>query len=219
MENKNEKSKKRQKNYKKSPNDFAKNVTIFVSVALIVVVGTIIGVNKPACNLVHKLEAAMPKSLTDLQIDSNQTDYVSLKSDELDYGSLVADIICEKRGLDAHVFYGLNRVSLRYGAGVSGDENVNAFSDKAATVIGGYDETYFKSLKYVEPGDKIIAKTADKIINYKVVDVFIGDEGDSKVDSSKNNLILYSIFSDYGKNGGKCFYVICDKTNEEVIAK
>lgn len=46
----------------KSPNDFAKTVVIFVCVELIIVVGAIIGVNKNACNAVHKLEAAMPKA-------------------------------------------------------------------------------------------------------------------------------------------------------------
>ena len=81
------------------------------------------------------------------------------------------------------------------------------------------DETYFKSLKYVKSGDKVKVKTADKTIIYKAVDVFVGDEGDSRVKDYKNNLILYSIFSDYGENSGKCFYVVCEKTGEEVNAK
>lgn len=61
--------------------------------------GAIIGVNKIACNAVHKLEAAMPKSVMDLQINPNQDTYVSLDSKELDYGSFVADIIVEKEEL------------------------------------------------------------------------------------------------------------------------
>lgn len=129
MENMNEKSEKKHSHRQKSPNDFAKTVVIFVCVELIVVVGAIIGVNKTACNAVHKLEAAMPKSVMDLQINPNQDTYVSLDSKELDYGSFVADIIVEKRGIEAPVYYGLNRVSLRYGAGVSIDENANAFGD------------------------------------------------------------------------------------------
>lgn len=219
MENMNEKSEKKHSHRRKSPNDFAKTVVIFVCVELIIVVGAIIGVNKIACNAVHKLEAAMPKSVMDLQINPNQDTYVSLDSKELDYGSFVADIIVEKRGIEAPVYYGLNRVSLRYGAGVSIDENANAFGDNANTFIAAYDETYFKSLKYVESGDKVNVKTADKTIIYKVVDVFVGDEGDSRVKDYKNNLILYSIFSDYGENSGKCFYVVCEKTGEEVNAK
>lgn len=150
MENMNEKSEKKHSHRQKSPNDFAKTVVIFVCVELIVVVGAIIGVNKTACNAVHKLEAAMPKSVMDLQINPNQDTYVSLDSKELDYGSFVADIIVEKRGIEAPVYYGLNRVSLRYGAGVSIDENANAFGDNANTFIAAYDETYFKSLKYVK---------------------------------------------------------------------
>ena len=135
MENMNEKSEKKHSHRQKSPNDFAKTVVIFVCVELIIVVGAIIGVNKNACNAVHKLEAAMPKSVMDLQINPNQDTYVSLDSKELDYGSFVADIIVEKRGIEAPVYYGLNRVSLRYGAGVSIDENANAFGDNANTFI------------------------------------------------------------------------------------
>ena len=52
MENMNEKSKKRHSHRRKSPNDFAKTVVIFVCVELIIVVGAIIGVNKSACNAV-----------------------------------------------------------------------------------------------------------------------------------------------------------------------
>lgn len=110
MENMNEKSEKKHSHRQKSPNDFAKTVVIFVCVELIIVVGAIIGVNKNACNAVHKLEAAMPKSVMDLQINPNQDTYVSLDSKELDYGSFVADIIVEKRGIEAPVYYGLNRV-------------------------------------------------------------------------------------------------------------
>lgn len=219
MDNKNEKSKKRHSNRRKSPNDFAKTVAIFVCVELIVVVGAIIGVNKSACDAVHKLEAAMPRSVMDLTVEPAGDKYVSLKSEKLDYGSYVADVVVEKRGIEVPVFYGINRACLRYGAGVSGDEKVSAFSDNESTAIVGYDETYFKSLKYVQSGDKVKVKTADKTISYKAIDTFIGDEGDSKAKKYKNNLILYSIFSDYGENGGKCFYVICEKTGEEVNAK
>ena len=185
MENMNEKSEKKHSHRQKSPNDFAKTVVIFVCVELIIVVGAIIGVNKTACNAVHKLEAAMPKSVMDLQINPNQDTYVSLDSKELDYGSFVADIIVEKRGIEAPVYYGLNRASLRYGAGVSIDENANAFGDNANTFIASYDETYFKSLKYVKSSDKVKVKTADKTIIYKAVDVFVGDEGDSRVKDIK----------------------------------
>ena len=41
---------------------FAKTVVIFVCVELIIVVGAIIGVNKTACNAVHKLEALCQKA-------------------------------------------------------------------------------------------------------------------------------------------------------------
>ena len=59
MDNKNEKSKKRHSNRRKSPNDFAKTVAIFVCVELIVVVGAIIGVNMCHLKVKNLITAVM----------------------------------------------------------------------------------------------------------------------------------------------------------------
>lgn len=214
----NEKSKKSHSRYRKSPNDFAKTVIVFVVTAIIIIVGAIIAVNKPACNLVHKLESDMPIGIRDIEIDQSQNILTPIDSESLAFGSYIANITCEKRGIEVPAYYGSNRVSFRYGAGVLNDEKP-PFSAGKNTFITGYDETYFMSLKYVQKGDKFVITTSDKTINYKVIDTFIGENNDSAAEKYNDNLILKSIFSDFGENSAKRLYVICEKTSEEVNAK
>ena len=95
----NEKSKKSHSKYRKSPNDFAKTVIAFVVTAIIIIVGAIIAVNKPACNLVHKLEADMPIGIRDIEIDQSQNTLTPIDSESLAFGSHIANITCEKRGI------------------------------------------------------------------------------------------------------------------------
>ena len=83
----NEKSKKSHSKYRKSPNDFAKTVIAFVVTAIIIIVGAIIAVNKPACNLVHKLEADMPIGIRDIEIDQSQNTLTPIDSESLAFGS------------------------------------------------------------------------------------------------------------------------------------
>lgn len=92
----NEKSKKSHSKYRKSPNDFAKTVIAFVVTAIIIIVGAIIAVNKPACNLVHKLEADMPIGIRDIEIDQSQNTLTPIDSESLAFGSHIANITCEK---------------------------------------------------------------------------------------------------------------------------
>ena len=99
------------------------------------------------------------------------------------------------------------------------DDEKPPFSAGKNTFITGYDETYFMSLKYVQKGDKFVITTSDKTINYKVIDTFIGENNGSAAEKYNDNLILKSIFSDFGKNSAKRLYVICEKTSEEVNAK
>lgn len=133
----NEKSKKSHSKYRKSPNDFAKTVIAFVVTAIIIIVGAIIAVNKPACNLVHKLEADMPIGIRDIEIDQSQNTLTPIDSESLAFGSHIANITCEKRGIEVPVYYGSNRVSFRYGAGVLNDEKP-PFSAGKNTFITGY---------------------------------------------------------------------------------
>ena len=91
----NEKSKKSHSRYRKSPNDFAKTVIVFVVTAIIIIVGAIIAVNKPACNLVHKLEADMPIGIRDIEIDQSQNTLTPIDNEINSYDELKQVLINE----------------------------------------------------------------------------------------------------------------------------
>ncbi len=218
MNDTNEKSKKRHSHRRrKSPNDFAREVTVLVVISLVAMIVCVFAVNKTACDFVHKLESQMPMQVRDLVVEENG-EYANISKDELQYGTLIANISIESRGVNASVYFGLNRASLRYGVGVSSKENQKPFISGKKDIVGGYDETYFKSLKYVKIGDKVTVTSKDKVISYEVVDCFEAEKGDEKVNDYDCDLVLYSIFSNYSENGGKCFYALLNKTNEEVNA-
>jgi sortase (surface protein transpeptidase) len=218
MNDTNEKSKKRHSHRRrKSFNDFAREVTVLVVISLVAMIVCVFAANKTACDFVHKLESQMPMQVRDLIVEENG-EYANISKDELQYGTLIANISIESRGVNAPVYFGLNRVSLRYGVGVSGKDNQKPFISGKKDIVGGYDETYFKSLKYVKIGDKVTVTSKDKVISYEVVDCFEAEKGDEKVNDYDCDLVLYSIFSNYSENGGKCFYALLNKTNEEVNA-
>lgn len=218
MNDTNEKSKKRHSHRRrKSFNDFAREVTVLVVISLVAMIVCVFAANKTACDFVHKLESQMPMQVRDLIVEENG-EYANISKDELQYGTLIANISIESRGVNATVYFGLNRASLRYGVGVSGKDNQKPFISGEKDIVGGYDETYFKSLKYVKIGDKVTVTSKDKVISYEVVDCFEAEKGDEKVNDYDCDLVLYSIFSNYSENGGKCFYALLNKTNEEVNA-
>lgn len=218
MNDTNEKSKKRHSHRRrKSFNDFAREVTVLVVISLVAMIVCVFAANKTACDFVHKLESQMPMQVRDLIVEENG-EYANISKDELQYGTLIANISIESRGVNAPVYFGLNRTSLRYGVGVSGKDNQKPFISDEKDIVGGYDETYFKSLKYVKIGDKVTVTSKDKVISYEVVDCFEAEKGNKKVNDYDCDLVLYSIFSNYSENGGKCFYALLNKTNEEVNA-
>lgn len=218
MNDTNEKSKKKHSHYRrKSPNDFAREVTVLTVIALVCMIVFVFAINKPACDFVHKLEEQMPMQVRDLA-ESDSKAYANLEKGDIKYGELVANITIDKRGVNAPIYYGLERASFRNGVGVLGDEGRKPFIGKKCEIIGGYDEEYFKSLKYVKIGDKAVITSKDKVIGYKVVDCYISDKGNNKPENYSCDLVLYSIFSDFSENSGKCCYVLLDKTKEEVNA-
>jgi LPXTG-site transpeptidase (sortase) family protein len=183
---------------------------VFVAIAMAVVIPVIIIGFAPAKALVHRIDNAYPISAADIVIDNEQADF---ESGDFRYGSFVADVECTARGLDCRVYYGADRVSSRYGAGLL---NRKAFGENGNKVITGYDETYFSSVKYIEKGDIIKVRTKSACYAYKVKDTFV-DVVDSPVlqEEKGNTLFLYSICSDLSSNSGKCYYVSAEYTGEE----
>ncbi|MDD6728878.1 MAG: hypothetical protein PUE08_06655 [Eubacteriales bacterium] len=208
MSEKSGKSKSKGKNIVK---DYVLSTVIFLVIALAVTVAVIFAAMKPVTSLVHEAENAASISVGDVQVKPAK-EMTAFDYDTTEYGTYVARIVCEDRGLDTAVYRGLNRASTRCGAGLSGKGAF--FTDDDTAIAAGCDETYFSALKYVEKGDVITVFTADTVVKYKVSDAYY-DTDDTDFDSLQGDLVLYSVFSEFSDNAGKCYYVFADKISQE----
>lgn len=208
----NEKNEKR-KSYKHKQRNILKDYFLYNFVFLLVLtaitVGVIFTAIKPVTAFVHKAEAAAPMSVADLEVKKS-VQLEKYSPEKTEYASYVANITCQSRGLNAPVYLGLNRVSARNGVGV---DSKAFFTENKTSVVAGYDETYFGALKYLEIGDELVVSTADAEIKYIVTDCGY-DTQKTDFNDVKSDIVLYSSFSDFSNNFGKCFYVFADKTEE-----
>lgn len=211
MSEKNGKSKKHSHKPKNIVKDYVLTNIVFLVILLAVTVGVIFGALKPVTAVVHKVEAAADMKVGDITLDK-AAKMKSYSKENAEYGDYVANITCESRGINTPVYLGLNRVSARYGVGLSSENSF--FTEKGRAVVAGYDETYFGSLKYMEKGDIITVTTADGEVAYEVKDAFY-ESSDMSLDGINNDLVLYSSFSDFSENSGKFYYVFADKINGE----
>lgn len=187
---------------------------LFVAVAMAVLIFGIAAALEPATEYVHKIEKAYCMQAKDIVIDKNASLIDYNNKDKSLYGAPIAYISCENKGINTEVYYGLNRASMRNGVGLLTKSSL--FGDEGS-VIGGLDQTYFSALKTVEAGDIVKITTASSVIMYKVKDTVIADAEKPDIDK-KNKLVLFSVYSGFSDNSGKCFYAVCDKVSEEVMS-
>lgn len=209
-----EKSDKSGKHISKRKNiikDYFLDNIVFLFILIVITIAVIFAAIKPVTELVHRAEAASPMEVKDVDI-KDSFDITSYDPEKTEYGDCVANITCEDIGLNTYVFFGLNRVSMRKGAGLHGKGSF--FTEKGLAIAAGYDETYFAALKYIEQGDIITVSTADGTTSYKVSDAYY-ESRDLNLDNTRNELVLYSYFSNFSDNAGKCFYVFADKISGE----
>lgn len=211
MNEKIEKSKNHSHTPKNVVKDYVLTNIVFLVILLAVTIGGIFIALKPVTAVVHKAEAQASMKVRDVTVDASAE--MSRYGDEnIQYGNYIARVFCDEKGLNTAVYLGLNRVSARYGAGLAW--NSDFFTADGKAVVAGYDETYLSALKYVEIGDVITVSTADGTVTYKVKDAFY-ESSQMSLDNTKCNLVIYSAFSDFSDNAGKCYYVFADKISGE----
>lgn len=201
--------------------NYLKYIISFLIAALAVTVAALCIANKPVTELVHKVENALPMQVRDIVADSSgsyqncepRADYKDLSSlyQYSFYGDVIGNITIESCGVNCDIYYGANRVSWRYGAGLDaeeGSENIN--------LIKAYDETCFAGLKYAQVGDIITVKTAYDEQLYQIKDMkYINADKDAYPQENKDMLVLCSIFSDFSEHKGEYLYVFADRINGE----
>lgn len=158
---------------------------IFVLISLIVIVPVSVHMMNIAIDTVHKAQETLSIDFNDIKANNN---YSASDSDRPTGVSKFGIITCENAGLNADAYYGMNRVSLRNGAGVSSESSLPG--DKGTVNVYGYTSTAFKALKYVETGDVITFETGWGVYRYEVKDVLTSDSAPES--NAEQSLILAS---------------------------
>lgn len=208
MDNSTNPSKSNKKHKKHSRRHFAvlpylTTPLLFVLISMIVIgPACVIGMNF-AVNTVHKAQKTLAIDYNDIQPidDYVGSDKVSGEVDKpnLNVSQKMGIITCENAGLNADVYYGINRVSLRNGVALEADGKLCGEGGKIN--VYGYALSNFKALNNADVNDIIHFETLWGTYEYKVtsktVASSIPDTGNSET------LVLVTAkdsdaFSDYG---------------------
>ncbi len=158
-----EKTKKHRKRGNKTSSYFLVPI-IYVLISMVIVVPVLAGGMHFAVNTVHEAQNTLSIDYNDISV-SDDTDG---KIGTCEYAGTVE---CERVGLYADVYYGINRVSLRDGCGIITNGDLNK--------LFGYSTTVFKPLNKLEVGDTITLSTPAGDTKYKVANIYDKDVSDS----------------------------------------
>ena len=193
--------------------DYIKYILSFLMISLAVFIAAIIFAMKPVSDNIHKVENKLNMQVRDIVI--NDSHYLDEDVSEDNYGDKIGNVSIENRGLNCGIYYGANRVSMRYGAGFLSESN--DIGSGGVSVIQGIDETYFSSLKYVEKGDVVTVATNNGKYYYRVTDTkYIDADTQAYQSDDMDRLVLCGICSDLSEHAGEYFYVFADRINGEV---
>lgn len=166
-----------------------------------------------AKNTVRDAQSYLKMDYNDLQIgevESNKTgeDFI----DDIEIGTLLGTISCERIGFNENVYYGYNRVSMRNGGGL--DSRSYLFGMGGVTKIAGY-QSVFGSLYNVKKGDIIEVQSNLGNFKYKVYKAELSETAD---DAKDNSLILGTTKSNeaFSSLAGEYYYVYASLIDGEV---
>lgn len=192
------------------------SIILFVLIALVFTAVLLLSVNKTAVDFVHKAESKFSVNVCDIQISDSYNQLAENENanpGELKYGEKFANITCENIGLNCDVYYGSNRVSRRLGAGFSTDTDF--FGSGRVSELGGYMQTYFSNLEYIEMGDIIKITSPYGNYSYKVSDFkYIPNGKEAYKSDDVDMLVLRGVCPDFSQHSDACFYVFADRIEE-----
>lgn len=141
---------------------------IYVLISLIAVLPLFIGFANMSIKAVHNIQDNVAIDYNDRVVYSDRYDNKSLvyESGKIGICEKVGVIKCEKVGIVEDVFYGVNRVSLRNGAAMSVESNIDSYKSKL--YLAGYSSRAFKGVNNLSVGDVITVEMCDKTYQYTV---------------------------------------------------
>ncbi len=181
---------------------YIKQPLIYILISMIVVIPVMIGLMNFAVNYVHTAQKALTMDYNDIEVDNSYK-----KADKNNYyksvhiGKLMGSVVCENAGLNSKVYYGMNRVSMRDGAGM---DNTSALPGNGSCVyIAGYASSGFGALYHLEKGDTLTLETYWGKFRYKVTEAKVCNhvrkmepEGESLILVTSASTDAFSVYND-----------------------
>jgi len=153
----------------------------FVLVALVLLVPLSTVLYSQAVRAVHKMQEVLVIDYSELEV--SETRYETYKESkrgmekaELKPCEKIGVLRCDNCAVNTPVYYGINRVSLRNGAGLSADSRLP--SEGGEIGIAANVSTYFKALSNVKEGDIFTFETSGGTYRYTVIETYVSDSAD-----------------------------------------
>ena len=179
---------------------------IYVLISLVIALPLFISFVNFSVKTVHNFQKDFAADYNDYSVNSTKFDEKTLDYEKLNLCEKVGVLKCGAVGINQNVYYGINRVSLRNGVGLSTD---SSFSDNISLNAAGYSKGALKGLNNIKEGDVITFETVDKIYEFTVVKNSVGDYS---AGTAQSGLVIScdneaKAFSAMGKNNR---YVVCE---------
>ncbi|MBE6741377.1 MAG: sortase [Ruminococcaceae bacterium] len=147
---------------------------VFALISLIVVLPIFLAFTGNAVNLVHKVQETLVIDYNDRETNTDRFDSksVTYEAGKIGLCEKVGVLTISNVGIKSDVYYGVNRVSMRDGVGISTESVFDGNSSSLS--IAGYSTKAFKGLNNVEAGDTISFETTDKVYEYSVISNEVG---------------------------------------------
>lgn len=162
---------------------------------------------------VNDAQSYLKMDYNDLKIGKDTSDKIGEDFlDDVEIGSYIGNVSCERIGLNEKVYYGYNRVSMRNGGGL--DSRSYLFGMGGVTKIAGYSSN-FGSLYNIKKGDVIEVESNLGNFKYKVYKTGLSATVE---DADKDTLILGTTKSNkaFSSLANEYYYVYASLIDGEV---
>ena len=162
---------------------------------------------------VKDAQSYLKMDYNDLKIGKDTSDKIGEDFlDDVEIGSYIGNVSCERIGLNEEVYYGYNRVSMRNGGGL--DSRSYLFGMGRVTKIAGYSSN-FGSLYNIKKGDVIEVESNLGNFKYKVYKTGLSATVE---DADKDTLILGTTKSNkaFSSLADEYYYVYASLIDGEV---
>lgn len=196
---------------------------IFVLVAGMVSVPLWIFGMEYTTDYLHFAQSKLSKDLADHGVNEGFTPspatFGIVKEPEVKKYSQIGTLQCDRIGLECSLFYGANRVCMRYGAAVFESESLPGYGE--TTTVTAYVSKGFRKLFSAEIDDMVTISTSWGLFNYKVTEKVVMDKEDWDTEDNGGIERLVLFCDDPNEPlpsySNKRLYVVCEKVSGPAV--